>query len=253
MPNKTTGKRSLSGGSEGPSTVRVVSDAEDAELNEPPRKVAKTMSPRIPPNRALTVVSDTDGEETIAPFKVERTISPGIPPDDASTIVGDTEDGEMTGLLRTRNSIDGMAPIPNGQRNMVSQLMPPLKPHIKGEFVPTGRYRIQNVRWLNYLELPDPNDASEVVSAVGENKTTQLWKVVDLENGKHSIENEGSANYANAGFRAQKGSAVVGRSNLQQFKITECRVKGIYTIRPTDVQLYWGLTDDELGLPVRLD
>ncbi|TDL18168.1 hypothetical protein BD410DRAFT_900951 [Rickenella mellea] len=131
--------------------------------------------------------------------------------------------------------------------------MPPRKPHIIGESVPTGRYLIRNVRWLCYLELPDPNDASEVISAVEENKMTQWWNVVDLGNGKHSVMNQGSANYANSGFRAQKGSAVVGRSNLQQFKITECRVKGTYTIGPTDVQLYWGLSDDQLGTPVQLD
>ncbi|TDL18183.1 hypothetical protein BD410DRAFT_843029 [Rickenella mellea] len=61
--------------------------------------------------------------------------------------------------------------------------------------------------------------------------------------------NQGSARYASTGYRAQKGTAVVGRSKPEQFKITECRVKGTCTVGPTD-KLSFGLSDVQLENPV---
>ncbi|TDL24395.1 hypothetical protein BD410DRAFT_802197 [Rickenella mellea] len=133
-------------------------------------------------------------------------------------------------------------------------MMIPQQPHITGELVPTARYRIQNVRWpLSYLELPDPNDGSEVISALDQNKKTQFWNVLDLGHGKHSIMNQGSAKYANSGPRGKDGSPIVGSSNVQELKITECSVKGTYTIGPTDGTLFWGLPDERVGAQLQLD
>ncbi|KAF9813296.1 hypothetical protein IEO21_05680 [Rhodonia placenta] len=120
--------------------------------------------------------------------------------------------------------------------------------------IPTGRYFIQNVRSKNQLQLPDPNDGS-AVQATSEDSTGTLplkWNVVQLGNGKYTIQNQTHASYANCGFRASQGDEVAGRNGQQQFIIQETRVRGHYTISPSDAQLCWGLPDDELGTPVTL-
>ncbi|TDL20601.1 hypothetical protein BD410DRAFT_790832 [Rickenella mellea] len=144
-----------------------------------------------------------------------------------------------------------------GRHNAIShvRVWPPRKPHFTGEFVRGGRYIIKNVRWRSCLELPDQNDQSEVVSAVDEDKDTQWWWVDELRNGNHSIKNRGSENYASCPFQAKNGEPIVGRSNLKQFRITECRgSEGTYLIETTDlnVQLCWGLADGETSSPVTL-
>ncbi|KAI0921896.1 hypothetical protein AcW1_004249 [Taiwanofungus camphoratus] len=116
----------------------------------------------------------------------------------------------------------------------------------------TGRYAIQNVRSMNHLQLPDPNDGSAVVAAPEDPATSLRWNIVKLGNGKYTIQNQGNASFANCGFRASPGAEVVGRNSGQQFAIQETRVRGRYTISPSDAQLCWGLPDDEIGTPVTL-
>lgn len=116
----------------------------------------------------------------------------------------------------------------------------------------TGRYSIQNVRSQNHLELPDPNDGSAIVAAAEDPRISQKWNVVKLGNGKYTIQNQGHASFANCGSRAQLDAEITGRNNMQQFVITETRVRNRFTIAPTDVQFCWGLPDDELGTPVVL-
>ncbi|PCH36471.1 hypothetical protein WOLCODRAFT_108759 [Wolfiporia cocos MD-104 SS10] len=116
----------------------------------------------------------------------------------------------------------------------------------------TGRYVIQNVRTSGSLFLPDPNDGSSIVGTAEESSNGRKWNVVRLGNGKYTIENQTHASYANVGPRASVGADVVGRGHKQQFDIQETRKKDQYTISPTDVQLVWGLPDDQEGTPVAL-
>ncbi|TDL13824.1 hypothetical protein BD410DRAFT_797485 [Rickenella mellea] len=131
-------------------------------------------------------------------------------------------------------------------------MYPPRTPAVTGQCVPTGRYFVRNARWKTYLELPESTDEDKVVSAVGENTVTHWWDVVEIGNGMHYILNASSRTHANCDFATKAGSAVVVGSRRQQFIITECRTEGNYTIGLTDVELYWGLSDDEFGTSVQL-
>ena len=92
-----------------------------------------------------------------------------------------------------------------------------------------------------------------------------------LGNGKYTLQNRGHASFANSGVRSSADTEVAGRAASQQFVIAETRVKGRYTflvschkvvqtsnnayvtifrISPSDVQLCWGVPDDEIGTPV---
>ncbi|CCM01102.1 uncharacterized protein FIBRA_03150 [Fibroporia radiculosa] len=117
----------------------------------------------------------------------------------------------------------------------------------------TGALRL-NVRSKNQLHLPDPNDGSPLQSTSDDRTGTMAikWNIVQLGNGKYSIQNQSYASYANCGRRAALDAEVVGRNQQQQFMIQETRIRGRYTISPTDSQLLWGLPDDELDTPVTL-
>ena len=150
----------------------------------------------------------------------------------------------------------------------------------------TGLYTIQNVHSANLVELPDPNDGSALIAAPENFGTSQKvssiscmlfhrrdskifqWNVVKLGNGKFTLQNRGHASFANNGVRSSADTEVAGRSSSQQFVIAETRIKGHYTfvvlsrsrsnsayvasfrISPSDVQLCWGVPDDEIGTPV---
>jgi len=116
----------------------------------------------------------------------------------------------------------------------------------------TGLYTIQNVHSANLVELPDPNDGSALIAAPENFGTSQKWNVVKLGNGKFTLQNRGHASFANNGVRSSADTEVAGRSSSQQFVIAETRIKGHYTISPSDVQLCWGVPDDEIGTPVKL-
>ncbi|TDL18201.1 hypothetical protein BD410DRAFT_793513 [Rickenella mellea] len=120
--------------------------------------------------------------------------------------------------------------------------------------VQTAKYLIKNVRHGTYLELPDENDATEVVSGFEENRSEQKWEITDLDGNKFWIMNSGTKNYATSGHRASEGDSIVGRSTKQQFRILETGKIGQYVISPTDTstELYWGFTDSEFGSPVKL-
>ncbi|TDL13823.1 hypothetical protein BD410DRAFT_903200 [Rickenella mellea] len=127
--------------------------------------------------------------------------------------------------------------------------MPSRKPAIIGEPIPSGTYLIQNVHWDTFLELPDRN-ASKVVSvqlsAEDKGGKSQRWKVVHIGGGQYSIED--NSKYATWGFGAQSDSGIVDRSNMQQVESEA----GTYTIQPTDVELYWGLSDGKAGTEVKV-
>ncbi|PCH36503.1 hypothetical protein WOLCODRAFT_28640 [Wolfiporia cocos MD-104 SS10] len=116
----------------------------------------------------------------------------------------------------------------------------------------TGRYIIQNVRSQNFLMLNDPNDGSPIVATGEEEGSSRKWNVVQLGNGKYTIENQAHASYATCDHRPSLGDEVVGRGTKKQFDIKETRKRGQYTISPTDAQLCWGLPEDEEGTPLAL-
>lgn len=111
-----------------------------------------------------------------------------------------------------------------------------------------------NVRSKNQLQLPDPNDGSRVQATSQDTTGTGplKWNVVQLGNGKYTIQNQTHASYACCGPRAPLGGEVVGKYTSQQFIIQETRIRGHYAISPSDSQLYWGLPDDALETPVGL-
>ncbi|CCM01101.1 uncharacterized protein FIBRA_03149 [Fibroporia radiculosa] len=121
--------------------------------------------------------------------------------------------------------------------------------------ISTGRYIIQNVRSKNQLQLADPNDGSPLqATAPGSlGSLPVLWNIVQLGNGKYTFQNQTHASYASCGNRASLDAEIVGRDRPQQFAIQEGRVRGRYTISPTDsTNLCWGLPDDELDTPAVL-
>ncbi|TDL16791.1 hypothetical protein BD410DRAFT_831859 [Rickenella mellea] len=128
--------------------------------------------------------------------------------------------------------------------------MPTRKPAISGDSILTGTYFIQNVHYLTFLELRDPNDTYKVFSDeeknLKNNNKLQQWDIVDLGYGKFSIVNSGSKSNANWGFGAQKRSAIVDRSNRRSTG------PGVYTIQPTDVDVYWGLFNNQRTTLVEL-
>ncbi|TDL16789.1 hypothetical protein BD410DRAFT_794994 [Rickenella mellea] len=135
----------------------------------------------------------------------------------------------------------------------IASTMAPRNLPVSGQIVPSDIYFIRNILTRTYLELPNPDDGSQVFSALGADKATQWWKVIKEKNGTHSIVNFGSSSYARCSGTV-KGSAVVCGQGAVSFLINEYTM-GRYTIRLTarDVDLYWGLPDSEHGKPVQLD
>jgi len=118
--------------------------------------------------------------------------------------------------------------------------------------VDTGRYTIMNVKFLNLAVLPDANDESDIVARSDENSAGEKWNVTLLNNRKYSIKNHGFANFAGCDTRAEMGDNIRGRVRNQQWIIKETRIKGQFTISPTDADLFWGLSDVEFDTPITL-
>ncbi|KAJ7494861.1 hypothetical protein B0H11DRAFT_2227623 [Mycena galericulata] len=119
-------------------------------------------------------------------------------------------------------------------------------------FPDTGRYTITNVKFKNLAILPDANDESDIVAGTDENAASEKWNVTLLNNKRYTIKNHGFSNFAACDTRAELGETVSGRSRTKQWAIKETRVKGQFTISPTDADLFWGLADGELGTPLTL-
>ncbi|KIM74672.1 hypothetical protein PILCRDRAFT_828003 [Piloderma croceum F 1598] len=75
---------------------------------------------------------------------------------------------------------------------------------------------------------------------------------VERHNRKYSVKNLGFANFAGCDTRAEKGDNLRGRVRNQQWIIKETRIKGQFTISPTDADLFWGLSDAKFDTPVGL-
>jgi len=116
----------------------------------------------------------------------------------------------------------------------------------------TGRYVITNVKFLNLAMLPDANDESDVIARSENNDPGEKWNVTLLNNKRYTIKNHGFTHFAGCDNRASKGDGVRGRERNQQWIIKESRVKGQYTISPTDADVFWGLEDGENDSPVIL-
>ncbi|KAF7372439.1 hypothetical protein MVEN_00105200 [Mycena venus] len=118
----------------------------------------------------------------------------------------------------------------------------------------TGRYTITNAKFHNLAVLPDANDESDIVAGTDANAASEKiqWNVTLLNNKKYTIKNHGFSNFAACEARADSGANVSGRSRQQQWIIKETRVKGQFTISPTDADLFWGLADGEDSTPITL-
>jgi len=116
----------------------------------------------------------------------------------------------------------------------------------------TGRYIITNAKFLNLACLPDANDESDIVARTEENYSGEKWNITLLNNRKYHIKNHGFSNSAGCDNRAEKGDSVRGRGRNQQWIIKESRIRGQYTIAPTDADVFWGLVDGEMDTPITL-
>ncbi|KAF8149322.1 hypothetical protein K438DRAFT_2027407 [Mycena galopus ATCC 62051] len=116
----------------------------------------------------------------------------------------------------------------------------------------TGRYTITNARFHNLAVLPDANDESDIVAGTDANAASEKWNVTLLNNKKYTIKNHGFSNFAACETRAESGACVNGRNCQQQWIIKETRIKGQFTISPTDADLFWGLADGEMDTPITL-
>jgi len=119
--------------------------------------------------------------------------------------------------------------------------------------IDTARYHIINAKSGHLAILPDGNEASDLVSGLNENLSSEKWNVTLLNNTKYSIKNHEFGYYPHCGTRASKGDVIQGKPNMQQLVIKDTRYKGQYTISPSDrTELFWGLEDEELGTPITL-
>ncbi|KIM88143.1 hypothetical protein PILCRDRAFT_85437 [Piloderma croceum F 1598] len=116
----------------------------------------------------------------------------------------------------------------------------------------TGRYIITNVKYGNLAVLPDANDESDIIAGVEENNPGEKWNVTLLNNRKFTIKNHGFDHFAGCETRPEKGDTVFGRERNKQWVIRETRIKGRYTISPTDGDVFWGLPDGESETPITL-
>ncbi|KAJ7748399.1 hypothetical protein B0H16DRAFT_906633 [Mycena metata] len=82
--------------------------------------------------------------------------------------------------------------------------------------------------------------------------TTKGWNFTLLTSKKYTINNYGFSHFASCETRPDSGASVCGGRRNQQWIIKETRVRGNFTISPTDANLFWGLTDSEVGTPIAL-
>ncbi|KAK7437739.1 hypothetical protein VKT23_012492 [Stygiomarasmius scandens] len=117
----------------------------------------------------------------------------------------------------------------------------------------TGRYTVRNAKYLNVAFLPDGNYESDIVARSEQTNDGEKWNITLLNNSRHTINShQYSTNFATSEYRPTKGASVRSQGRNQQWIIRETRVRGQYTISPTDGELYWGLTDGEDLTPIVL-
>ncbi|KAJ7093540.1 hypothetical protein C8R44DRAFT_396185 [Mycena epipterygia] len=127
-----------------------------------------------------------------------------------------------------------------------------LQLHIHGNIPDTGRYSITNVKVRNLAVLLDANDESDIVAGTDVNDASEKWNVTLLNNKRYTIKNHGFSNFAGCDTRPTLSDRISGRSRTKQWIIKETRIKGQFTISPTDADLVWGLQDGETSTPITL-
>ncbi|KAG8730657.1 hypothetical protein FRC10_002448 [Ceratobasidium sp. 414] len=123
--------------------------------------------------------------------------------------------------------------------------------------VDTGRYKIVNVKWGNLAFLPDPNTDSDIVgnidnNSIGEQAPPSQWNVTRLSNGKYTLRSHGYSSYATVASRPSAGESAVGGTREKQWVIKEARVRGQFTVAPSDSDVFWGLADGESMTPITM-
>ncbi|TDL18202.1 hypothetical protein BD410DRAFT_793515 [Rickenella mellea] len=132
--------------------------------------------------------------------------------------------------------------------------MAPPKPILKG-YVFSARYLIKNVLYGTYLELPNEDGGTAVVSAREANKESQWWSIANHQNGTVSIRNVKFKSYPMHRSQPAEGTEVVGGPAEQAVlhTIVETATKGQYLIGTGDGQLFWSLSSVNLGTAVLLE
>jgi len=118
----------------------------------------------------------------------------------------------------------------------------------------TGRFIITNSKFKNAVFLGDANSCSDIHGEVEDGRPGEKWNVVLLSNGNYTMKNYGHSSYATCQFiaRADAGNSIVGGGEQYQWKIIEVGSNS-YVICPTkNGQVYWHLTDEEIGTPITL-
>ncbi|KAJ7719783.1 hypothetical protein B0H14DRAFT_3170551 [Mycena olivaceomarginata] len=105
----------------------------------------------------------------------------------------------------------------------------------------TGSYTITNVKFKNYAAFCDANLESN-------------WNVTRLNNGNYTIKNYGFHRAATCKTRPKPSDNIMsGNRADQQWVIKATRIKGHFTISPTDAKdLLWSMRDCEMNTPLIL-
>ncbi|TDL21093.1 hypothetical protein BD410DRAFT_899134 [Rickenella mellea] len=123
-----------------------------------------------------------------------------------------------------------------------------------------GTYIIQNVMHQSIATqlrekrvVADADTTSDQTYGL---RLEMLWRISHLNNGKFTIKNFLTNDYAASTTFPLKSDAIVAKQSRQQWVIKETGFKGRYVIYTTAtltrIDLFWGLANDELLTPITL-
>ncbi|TDL13407.1 hypothetical protein BD410DRAFT_462014 [Rickenella mellea] len=126
-----------------------------------------------------------------------------------------------------------------------------------------GAYLIQNVKHRNFAAQSTENkvegyaDTGMYPSSVPQNvrlNLRKLWSISRLDNDKYTIRNIETNDYAAVRNFSVIEENIITTEFMQPWDVKETGFKGRYVIYSTaaSIDLYWGLTDGQLGTLVGL-
>jgi len=103
-------------------------------------------------------------------------------------------------------------------------------------------YRIINADDSKAAYLPNSIDGSELHIHSEDKSTSELWRVDQLGNGRYHIYNLARDRFAYVGKSQylKPGTPVEEISESREWEIVETATRGLYTIAPAGLPLYWG-------------
>ncbi|TDL21042.1 hypothetical protein BD410DRAFT_899108 [Rickenella mellea] len=121
-----------------------------------------------------------------------------------------------------------------------------------------GTYTIQNV--LHRSVASQSSESTVVADADTDSGPSyglnlrMLWSILLLSNGKYTIKNIGTNDYATSPTRPASDDIILTKPSRQQWVIKETGFKGRHVIYTTaaNTDLFWGLADGELLTPISL-